>query len=138
VNCQTTETGLLLSESGMCARPHTVARFRCDHTHRVTHAEGHLEQLLGYQPGELWAHEWAKVLRRKEDLDAVLAISRDLNVGKLGAYSLTNVGKSGERFYLVTRTFLIHSHDGVSMGGVTTLDAWESPRTRVFMGTRES
>lgn len=113
-----------------------MARFYCDDNHHVTSASGDLEARLGYGPGELWGREWMKVMRRRDDVEAVAAIGRDLQVGRVGQYSFVNVGKSGERFALLTRTFAVHADRGRSFGGVTRLSAWESPRTRLFLKDR--
>ena len=121
-----------MTESGLAHRPDIVARFWCDATHRVMHADGDLEHRLGYDTGALWGTEWRKVVE-KDTLPVIATMGRDLSAGRVGAYPLTNISKHGDRLYLVTRTFALHSDKSVQFGGVTTLEAWDTPRTRIFL-----
>ena len=113
-----------------------MATFSGDASLQIDTIRGDLTARLQCEPYELLEYGWHPFVH-PDDWNAIEHMGRDLSAGLGSAYDLRAVSLSGERLYLVVRTFLVYESardDGPVLNGVIDLLHWESPRRYYDMG----
>lgn len=106
--------------------------FWCDQNLDVVRTEGGLADWLECDTDELEAQQWRRWI--SSDDEAVIQQTLiDLRACRTGNYHVCAVARNGERLYLATRTMLIFERGEVRAVGQTSLEAWDTPRTRIFL-----
>lgn len=113
-----------------------MATFSGDASLQIDTVRGDLTDRLGCEPRELLEFGWHPFLH-PDDWDQIEHMGHDLAGGIGSSYDLRAISVSGERLYLVVRTFLLYESarlSGPVLTGVIDLLHWESPRRYIDLG----